>query len=300
MRSRAVGRSGCDRPEFVRGLGQCRRGEVARTVGQVLSAGQDPSAEREDHAPGRRRRHRARPERREDACAGRAISTRARSASLRPPASAAASARSAPPRSRTIPASGTSTRPRAARSASPTRGSSSCGGPTATAPASVEIRTSDGQSQKLSWAAGKSLAAWPERDAGQDGRSISDRLGRNRRQEQRRRRDRRPGARRSRRHGEGADRERLPEPARSARLRARARRTSQAGDAVGLEPRRLRQPELRGRPGSRPVCSPRRGGGRSESARSPSSRSGEPTSGHAGDRCVPSDGAVPARRPMPG
>ena len=33
--------------------------------------------------------------------------------------------------------------------------------PDSDAAASVEIRTSDGQSQKLSWAAGKALAAWP-------------------------------------------------------------------------------------------------------------------------------------------
>ena len=79
----------------------------------------------------------------------------------------------------------------------------------------VEIHTADGQSQKLSWAAGKAVASWPSALPVKTGAQYQI-LVRNRRQEQPRRRDGRAGAERPRRDCEDTDRERMPEPARPA------------------------------------------------------------------------------------
>ena len=49
----------------------------------------------------------------------------------------------------------------AAKSASPMHRSCNCGGLTAKSAATIEIRSPDGKSQQLSWAAGSALTAWP-------------------------------------------------------------------------------------------------------------------------------------------
>ena len=212
-----MGRSHCDRPEFVRGFGQCRGGEVAWPLGKAYPPGKTLPPSAKITLQG-----------------GDVVTVLGPSAAktLRGPGNFDASQISL------ASAAGQRGRFGALRAAEVahnpsiwdidvTQSGKVCvvdakklqlWRPDTDGAGNVEIRSADGQSQKLSWAAGKSLAAWPAALPVKTGAQYQIQWGETG--------DKSSldvvtvglGSRRPAGHGAGADRERLPEPARPAGL----------------------------------------------------------------------------------